>query len=602
MIRHAVIAGVISLGIALAPFLASPPSELNCYLVQMHLHGHSNHNGSIPPASMEWHCYHARSHGFDVVWWTDHAEIFGEYDDIRVALGNTTFEEESNSVILMAGRTRRRLSRLNLESSAENFTVDTAGQSLRISLTSGGGEHYERLRLTPASRRGPVKTVDWCRPVSSGLRIEIVLDVTGLGKDSYLRFGFDLGAHPEGQHHLRFDVVPGQDSEPEVSGDTLVVQRLGAGGFPSRLVFDLERAAALLPDGDDNTLSSLFMEFGVRYGGTMEVAVDSLVMVSSRPSGENQYRVMEKLVERYESRYGITQYIGVEIGGIHTPRLPHMNAFYPDSTEAFENLVVDPEVTRAEWAEDVHRRGGIVSLNHPYGAALNPSARGLDADRETASLRDLAAAAGPIPEQDLWKVAEPIIETGGLGCDVLEVGYLFRGSGSLNDHLRLWDLVLAHGIRLVGNGVSDSHGGVWGAGLRPNPFASWVWAPDKDRNSLLYALRAGRVCFGNPFLFACRFAFGIEGAFMGDTLYVSPGHEATGWVYLEPWQDGLDFRIVQVKMEAGREPVYIRRHSLSDIGDGFEIQVEDTCFARVEVYGQDGEPLVFSNPVWLIPE
>jgi hypothetical protein len=394
----------------------------------------------------------------------------------------------------------------------------------------------------------------------------------------------------------------GEASEPEVVGDTLVKAQMEVDGFPARLSFDLEAAAGLLPDGLDNTLSSVFIEFGGRSGASIEVGLDSLCVISDRPNGENQHGVILGLVEKYDSLYGITQYVGVEASGIHTPERPHMNAYFPESTETYGNLVIDPDMERTEWARGVAGRGGIVSLNHPFGAALRPSAGGVDEYSGDMSLSELAEAADPASDEALWKIAEPIIQTGGLGCGILEVGYIFRGTGSLSDHLRLWDLVLANGVRLVGNGVSDAHGGVWGPDLRPNTFATWIWAEDKDRSSLLEALEAGRVCFGDPFLYSGEFAFGVDGAFMGDTLHVKRGEEPIGWMRLDPWVDGAQVRLVQVRLGAGRVPAYIVRDWIADPADGFVLNVEEACFARLEVYGPDGEPLMFSNPVWLIPE
>jgi hypothetical protein len=601
MIRYATIAGAIALWMAPALSLCSVPSGLDCYLVQMHLHGHSNHNGNDLPASMAWHCSQAGSLGFDVIWWSDHSEIFDTYEDMRISLGYAMFDAKERTFDLARTRSRRRLSSILLEGPDEGITVNTGAQGIDVTVASRGGGGYDVARLTPVSERGPIKTLDWCRPLTSGLRLVAVMDASGLGEDAYLRLGFDLAAHPGGRQHLLFDIVPGQDSQPEVYGDTLVVQRMGVSGFPARLSFDLEKAAAHLPDGYDNTLSSVSIEFGARNGATVTVSLDSLILISDRPAGENQYRVVTRLAGRYDERYGITEYIGVEAGGMHTPERPHMNAFFPESTETFANLVIDPMMDRQDWAAGVHRRGGLVSLNHPFGASLNPIARGLYADAATVSLKELARTAGPIPEQDLWAVAGPIISTGGLGCDMLEVGYIFRGTGSLDDHLRLWDLVLAHGIRLVGTGVSDAHGGVWGPDLRPNPFASWIWAEAKDRDSLLRALKSGRVCFGDPFLWNGRFAFGVGGAFMGDTLYVKSGQEPRAFMLMEPWVNGADVRLVQVRLKAGREPEYIRRESIENARGGFRIRVDEPCFARLEVYGPDGDALVFSNPVWLIP-
>jgi hypothetical protein len=602
MIRYAIIAGVIYVLIAPASLFASVPQGLDCYLVQMHIHAHTNHNGNDLPASMEWHCAQAETHGFDVIWWSEHSEVFDTYEDMRISFRDAYFNKVTGSVDLVRTRSRRRLSKLNLEGAVQLCSINTRGPDLEIEVASRGAGEFESVKVVPASERGPVKTVSWCRPVTSGLRVEALVDVQGLGEDAFLRFGFDLAAHPEGRHHLVFEIVGGEVLEHEVIGDTLVVTRMGVGGFPSRLDFDLERAASHLDDGYDNTLGSMYMELGVREGATVKVAVDSLILISDRPWGENQHRVILQLAERYECRHDITQYMGVEASGIHTPERPHMNAFLPESTETLANLVIDPAVERKAWAAGIGGLGGLVSLNHPFGAALDPTVRGVYDAGTAGSLLDMAGAAGPMSEEDLWAVARPIIETGGMGCGILEVGYIFRGTGSLADHLRLWDLVLAHGVRMVGNGVSDAHGGIWGSELRPNPFATWIWARGKDRESLLESLRAGRVCFGEPFAFKSHLAFGVEDAFMGDTLYVERGEEVEGWVEIKPWVEDLDIRLVQVRIGDGPEPVYLARSSLRDPAGGFGIEVRQPCFARVEVYAADGRPLVFSNPVWLIPD
>ena len=51
--------------------------ELVPYAIDMHLHGHSNHNAGIHPASMEYHSVQAVTTGYvDVLWWT------GSYKDV----------------------------------------------------------------------------------------------------------------------------------------------------------------------------------------------------------------------------------------------------------------------------------------------------------------------------------------------------------------------------------------------------------------------------------------------------------------------------------------------------------------------------------------
>ena len=331
------------------------------------------------------------------------------------------------------------------------------------------------------------------------------------------------------------------------------------------------------------------------------MTIDSLLIKSMRAGGENQYQVVEAFNRSYQREYGVTQYTGVEVGLFHTSWLPHMNAYLPAVYETFESISLAQGLARDAWIDEIHDMRGLISLDHPFGASLKPR-RGRSADYPSGlSMRDLSRRGEVVKEEDFWEVAGPILESGGLGADILEVGYLFRGIGSLEDHLRLWDLALANGIRLVGNGASDTHGGRWGPDMVPNPFASWVWAPSKGQNDLLEALRLGHVAFGDPFLWKSKFAFGIQDVMMGDTLSVASGDEVTGWIRMEPRRDDVEVRLVQVRIKQGRDLEVLREQVIDYWGEGFPIKVTDECFARIEVYGRDGTPLVFSNPVFLIP-
>jgi hypothetical protein len=277
-----------------------------------------------------------------------------------------------------------------------------------------------------------------------------------------------------------------------------------------------------------------------------------------------------------------------------------MNAYFPDSTQSFESVSLGRDLKRDEWVDDVHRRGGLVSLNHPFGASLRPRRTPGYEFPEGLSLRELFTRGSSVKDADFWEIAEPILEDDGLGADILEVGYLFRGIGSLQDHLRLWDLALANGVILVGNGASDSHGGRWDPEMVPNPFASWVWSEGRSQDELLRALKDGRVAFGDPFLWSSKFAFGVESTLMGDTLFVNAGDELKGWLWMEPWRHDVDLRIKQVRLKKGRDLDIVRYESVECSREGIPIVFDGPCFVRVEIYQPDGTPLVFSNPVFLL--
>jgi hypothetical protein len=212
-----------------------------------------------------------------------------------------------------------------------------------------------------------------------------------------------------------------------------------------------------------------------------------------------------------------------------------------------------------------------------------------------------------VSEDAFWEVAESLLRRKGLGADMLEVGYLFRGLGSLDDHLRLWDLALAHGIRLVGTGVSDSHGGAWGPDMIPNPFASWIWAPSASAADFLAAIKRGRVAFGDPFLWKSALAFSVQGedgrsAVMGDTLYFTGRRSVRGQVRIEPGRDDVEVRVVRVKMKQAREvEKTVEVQSAAAAASGFSIAVGEPCYVRVEIYAKDGTPLIYTNPIFLFP-
>src|SRR6266508_1630973 len=42
----------------------------------LHLHGWSNHSGNTRPASIAWHTQQYATAGVELVWWTDHSDVY----------------------------------------------------------------------------------------------------------------------------------------------------------------------------------------------------------------------------------------------------------------------------------------------------------------------------------------------------------------------------------------------------------------------------------------------------------------------------------------------------------------------------------------------
>jgi len=589
-------------GAATASTSTSQLADLQCYLVQMHLHGHSNHNGSNLPASMESQFAEARRHRFDVLWWTDHEMLFkGFKNDIVVDLERAAFNSDS-SLIVFSDKGARALTRLAVETSPVGTHLDLVDGGMEIQVESKPGvREPSKLTLSLASARGKIHLIGFCRPVTSGLKLRSRSRVRGLGEDTRVRFIFGFSWHPAGQHQAIIDLVPGEGSGCRAINDTTVVQEIPVGDKFGDIEIDLEAVLASLPNGDDNTLSSCSIEIAARNGERVDMVIESLRIISTKPGGENQFGTIRKIARRYEEAHGLRQYIGVEVGQLHLPSDPHMNAFLPTGSMSYEYSHIKDGVTREEWIRTVHSAGGIVCVNHPFGAALRKKHLSSEYMSSALSARELSGRKGLVDEDFFRKVAKPIVRGGAWDADLLEVGYLLRGPGSLSDHLRLWDLALANGVVLVGIGTSDSHGGIWGPDMEPNPFASWVWSQSNSADDLLESIRSGRVVFGDPFLWKSRLVFGVGDALMGDTLFVDEGVGANGWIYMEPRREDIKIRLVQVEIRETEEPDVIRLEEIENTRAGFTIMVDRPCFARIEVYDENDIPLAFTNPVYLIP-
>ncbi len=551
---------------------------------------------------MESHSTEARRCGFDAIWWSDHARIFDSYDeDITIRFRRAELIDDGRTILFSKGRART-LTRLAVERAGNACSVSIDRARIRIDFSRLREPCSPRsVRLVLGSDRGKVHTLDFCRPVASGLKVSVWGDFSDLRKrHACLRFGFDLSWHPKGQHHLVLDFVSGGAGPIEVSGDTLVTGRFPIEGSENQIVIDIESLASNLPNGYDNTLSNAWLEVATDACEPLGVLLDSLKIHSDRPGGENQYRVVEELAKRYESAFAVTEYVGVELGLFHTPLLPHMNAYLPDSTRGFDGMDAWRVMPRDEWVDLIHAKGGLVSFNHPFGASLRPRHIPEDSLPPQAPPRRIWRSGTRVKEDDFWRVANPILERNGLNADILEVGYLFRGSGSLEDHLRLWDLALANGINLVGDGVSDSHGGRWEPNMLPGDFATWIWARSKDADELLKALKHGRVAFGDPFFWNGKFAFGIEDALMGDTLHVEEGGTAQAWILIDPPRDDIIVRLLQVEIRKGRDLSIVRDDTLQAECRKVSVKTTAPTYVRIEVYARDGTPLIFSNPVFLL--
>jgi hypothetical protein len=622
------------------------------YSVQMHLHALSNHNASDQPASMQWHTWFARESGVDVLWWSEHAEIFAMADTFRLDFGDAVVDPRTLFVSGLSGsyvgsEAGRKRQIVGLAARSDGVAqAEVRDSTLYLEARRGGpesarppgrGSGAARLFVRPVTASGPIRVLSFARPITFGAIVEADIDLGDRDAQRIAEFRFPLSWHIYGKalrYEIRYRLAP-ESAAPitmKIDDSTILVVMPCPNGRSTQW-FDLEAAARLLRDGDDGTLSDI--EWGVEALGTepARMGVRRVRLWTKRSKASANVATARAVASRYESQYDVRQ----ELGGEYAWGSAHLNAFYPESKPAAERFVwtVRPLVPAdvREWVADIHSHDGIVSLNHPFGTSFAGGARSSVAldDSEEPEEADRADAmtagdAANVSRTRTLVVADRLFASRAFGCDILEVGYSRRGGATLDDHLALWDLLTANGCFLYGNGTSDSHGGPWFGEHSPNWYVTWIWARDDSPEALIEGARAGRIYFGDRSRWNGAFDVRLGPYRAGDRVPFQPG-DLDLRVTLDPAPPGAQVRVVRGALRAAasggeetsasadipastvsaraalpiEEVEYIDRGTLIDLDAPGTLHIDRPCFIRFEVSIDAGmgarEPLLFSNPI-----
>ncbi|MEQ1893929.1 MAG: CehA/McbA family metallohydrolase [Planctomycetota bacterium] len=472
----------------------SPSSGPRAYSVQLHLHGpFSEGLGSI-----DSHSFEARAVGCDVLWWSEH--------DFRLATHQHVahFGFEGPSEPLARGEswvprlkkavngTKRLEPVVSPPGARLEFVTEPVlegEQSLRLELT-GRGAQFDTQLVALGDERFLVR-----RALATGVTLHLAVQPESLGPDARALVEVQLSEHaPRGElglvcHFVRYLLGP-EDGAPWREGQFLFVPVKVEPGRWNELALtlsaDVVRGFPEVP-GEDNVLYRLAFGLQARKGARAATLFDRLAIAQAHAGPEMLARAEELVAEVAALYPELVELNGLEVsyGSRHLnvyceeAFLPDYNALEAEVARAggseFDERAFRASVNR-HVIDEVHRRGGLVSYNHPFGVTFE------DNEKPRTNEEQLAV----------------LLKNRAEGADLLEVGYRDRGGATLADHLWLWDQLALAGLPLVGVGVSDSHGGPdnrWSGS--PNNFVSWIWAETPSKRDLIAGLRAGRVFFGD---------------------------------------------------------------------------------------------------------
>jgi hypothetical protein len=574
-------------------------TPLQPWSVQLHVHG----SFSEGLASIESQSHEAADVGLDALWWSDHDWRLTSYHTLsHFGFEDGPLEHDRAGDWTLTGERHRPNFLPEFREAMKRRT--TSGFTELSSERAFAGEHSYQLSsawLGPEYRdyvaflAAPMP--GYRRPLAADLTLSLALWPDGVEEDALAWIEVKLSEHaPREDEHIELEqhalryvfgspaLAPYREyavywipleHEPRTWNElALDISKDAAEGFP------FTDAAGL-----DDSLTAIAIGLQTRNGAAATVFVDEIVIEQARrgaPLFERQREVIDTVATGYPD---LRQLQGVEVSYLH----PHLNEFsvgtelldYDALAESSGLLDAERRVDEAQLApvfarravERAHARGGLISFNHFLGT--DPEEREPTAKRE-ALLRELL-------EHRLY------------GADLLEVGYRDRAGHPLRNHLWVWDqLALLGGLRPVGIGVSDHHGGPLRWREMANNFVSWILAPAPEKADLIEGLRAGRVWFGDITQFDGTMKLSTDGgAVMGQEV-VTDRERVTVNVAI----DGIEATDRVILVESGELTQYIDAEGPSYRGT-FELELANQpgSLVRVECIARDGTAIAFSNPI-----
>ena len=564
--------------------LWSQPSTLKPVSVQMHVHASmSEGNGSWRAANVQ-----AKKIGLDVLWWSDHdwrmayhtynrafsfdgpelttsvATYYEPGTDLDAAVSNPAME-----ITLAPHRGNGDVKDTIARTTTERATDGERSLEVAAAAASAG---WQRYFYEIDSTRRTMK-----RSLASKVTLSFAVFAEA-GDEAIAAVRVDLSQQPPdmkaGTIYYVLTTAAERDLATLEDVATNVVRLPFQAGTWNRAKVDVTRDADRLGlGGIDNAMVAV--SFGVLTRGPLARAFFDDYRIDHELQGEALRDEARAMAARYQKEYGVINYVGQELS-----YQAHMNPL-GERVPMIDHRKHPAGLSARETSDFVHANGGILSLNHIFGTSRPPP--GLN-PKDPASVRSFEDA----------RIRE-LTENRAYGADILEVGYPTRVL-PMTSFLRVWDALSAAGIDIVGNGISDTHGAIagWYDG---NNFVSWVWARSASMADIIDGFRRGDVYFGDP----ARFKGTL-------TLLTEDGHRMGSVVVTQKPEHRLRVRIeglpiaARVRMVVDGQPGSDETPAGSTFDKQLLVNTSRQSFVRVEAYAGDGDPLVFSNPIYFQPE
>ncbi len=574
--------------------------------VALHLHGWSNHSGSPEPASIAWHTQQNASAGVDILWWTDHSDIYARKlpDFLVTPQSPSRISSTTWSVGTWSAGGGRAFLRAPPGSSAR---VDSAISQVTVAIPPSDPARTDTVELffgiLPTGTTTPRRAsfVILARPLVGDPVFTMPLwPVSETSSFPKVEVVVPLAWHPRNsdgyREVLRYELSEQARPGVRAIGDTVEFARTISIGDSSVIRIQPKGDASVLSGGEDNTTD----EYRIRF--VIPRAADSATFSFKFPTVSNalssaavQMPDAEQTAHTIASGFGIRAIWGIEAAPV-TQQIRgtswdavsgagrHIAVYMPGDVTA--GMVDSLGGDAAALASLVRSRGGLTSIAHPFGTGGGLPTNSFE---ENQALVD--------------SLGNFLVRNGAWGVPLIEVGYTSRGGVGITEHLQLLDYLIASGIPMCGVGVTDSHGGRLLADPVPGSTEQWnyvTWIGGLDRLAseaqLLNAMSACHTSFGNPFY--------VRGGFWIDLIADSNGN-----LTLDIDSDGVspsaDLYLYEAEIDSSGTPHRATyRQSRLLVPRGSTPQLVGGChagFVRLEAWAGN-RPIAFSNLLRIPPD